>query len=530
MRVTDLTESVRVRIDHPEDLVWKYAGQGAVDAIAALKSIADGNCNLSIKWDGSIALIFGYINGQFILTDKTGFNNKQVNVKSPEALFDMLFNRAPNQAGRKEFAASISSLWNVLKRITPDTGCLYQADLLYSSRPDLVDGAYTFMPNKIKYTVDAESDTGLQIAKSDICIVLHSMIDPTDHSISPATAKCLDYNPAVLVLQANMPNSVQFAGVDDIAVNSAVLDDILDKDVLRSKKISDFGAQIGKFLAWRARQGIVDTTNLSDSFSSWVDFAKLSSQKKDSIHAYLDDNVDSVNAIWNHISDIIKMKTEIKHSIDMQCADTNGIDPTLHDVKSHEGYVATTDAATIKLVDRHKFMRRPTVVIYAGKFQPAHPGHAAAYKWLAEQYDTVLVATSNLAAPFDFAEKKRLLAAVGIPEHVIHQVTNPYKCHEITDDFDLNNVELVHTIASKDMTGDKPRFTYAKKKDGTDPYFLPYTMNRQQAAKHGYILVMPTFTFTVDGTEMQSATEVRNLIASTSKHNHTRILSQLYQR
>ena len=61
------------RIQHAEDIVFWEGSKGAVRALESLiKLERGGHENVTVKWDGSPAIIFGRDNnGSFILTDKS---------------------------------------------------------------------------------------------------------------------------------------------------------------------------------------------------------------------------------------------------------------------------------------------------------------------------------------------------------------------------------------------------------------------------------------------------------------------------
>ena len=65
------------RIDHAEDIIFDEGSRGAIRALEALKQMEQGgHKNVTVKWDGSPALVFGRNEaGEFILTDKSGFVN-----------------------------------------------------------------------------------------------------------------------------------------------------------------------------------------------------------------------------------------------------------------------------------------------------------------------------------------------------------------------------------------------------------------------------------------------------------------------
>ena len=85
------------RIQHAEDIVFWEGSKGAIRAIESLKSLEQGShTDVTIKWDGSPAIIFGRNEqGEFILTDKSGFDAKGYDGKSTSAkdLEKMLLNR-----------------------------------------------------------------------------------------------------------------------------------------------------------------------------------------------------------------------------------------------------------------------------------------------------------------------------------------------------------------------------------------------------------------------------------------------------
>jgi cytidyltransferase-like protein len=171
------------------------------------------------------------------------------------------------------------------------------------------------------------------------------------------------------------------------------------------------------------------------------------------------------------------------------------------------------------------------VVIYPGRFQPFHKGHAAVYKWLAKKFKNVFIATSNVVAPprspFTFNEKKRMIMHAGVPANAIVQVKNPYSATEITDRVDPNNTIAVLAVSEKDMSED-PRFQFKPKKDGSPSYYQRYGGEMQPLSKHGYIIVTPTFDFTVLGEPMRSATELRKDFASADHQTQAEIIKDLY--
>jgi len=173
-----------------------------------------------------------------------------------------------------------------------------------------------------------------------------------------------------------------------------------------------------------------------------------------------------------------------------------------------------------------------TVVIYSGRFSPPHIGHMKAFNLLRNEYDNVYIATSNHVNPpqnpFTFAEKRLLLIHAGVPKHAIIKVRDPYKCYEIMKNYDLTNTVLIFAVSGKDMK-QNPRFDFKAKKDGSPSYFQKLTADAPETAdKHGYIKVVPTYAFDINGELMNSASEIRATFAYASKQVQEQMIKDMY--
>jgi len=187
------------------------------------------------------------------------------------------------------------------------------------------------------------------------------------------------------------------------------------------------------------------------------------------------------------------------------------------------------------------------VIIYPGRFQPAHKNHAKAYNYLIQHfpYATVYVATSNSInpprSPFSFSEKKIMLEAAGIPSKAIIQTTNPYVAKEITKNHNPLTTKLIFAVGGKDMLADKPRFNFLPTKKG-NAYFKPLAniksitiddVNQLESFNsHGYVATVPTFKFNINivGNKIpiKGASEIRELYKTASELGKKDIISQLY--
>lgn len=132
------------------------------------------------------------------------------------------------------------------------------------------------------------------------------------------------------------------------------------------------------------------------------------------------------------------------------------------------------------------------VVLYPGRFQPFHLGHAAVFRDLQRQFgrDNVFIATSNKVelpkSPFNFSDKTVFMNAAGVPSDRIIEVTNPYKLPE--PQFNPANSIFIAVVGSPDRDRLRPD---TLKKDGSPGYFKTFeSLDKCTTAdKHGYVKV-----------------------------------------
>ena len=134
------------------------------------------------------------------------------------------------------------------------------------------------------------------------------------------------------------------------------------------------------------------------------------------------------------------------------------------------------------------------VVVYAGRFQPFHSGHAEVYKHLVGKFgkNNVFIGTSNKQGgprhPFNFKEKKEVMTKMfKIPSNKIVQIKNPYAPSEIIGKFPEKTTAFITVVGKKDAD----RLT----SPGYQKYFLPYKKNDIDTGykDKGYVYVSPSF-------------------------------------
>ena len=187
------------------------------------------------------------------------------------------------------------------------------------------------------------------------------------------------------------------------------------------------------------------------------------------------------------------------------------------------------------------------LVIYPGRFHIFHLGHKAVYDYLVKKYgDNVYIATSNIqtpgTSPFSYSDKVAMLTKMGVPSSHILQVANPYATTEYTQSSaDPENTVLIFAVGAKDQklvkdeSGkviQRPRFTFAPKKDGSPSAIqpLPDNLKKCQPMSTGvaYADVVPTQEFKVLGKSADSASAVRKLYIEGNDADRNQIITDLY--
>lgn len=179
-----------------------------------------------------------------------------------------------------------------------------------------------------------------------------------------------------------------------------------------------------------------------------------------------------------------------------------------------------------------------TLVVFPGRFQPAHLGHLSVYEYLCKKFgeESVYIATTDKTAPvtspFDFADKVEMWTKLGVPASKIVKVKSPYNPVEITTEVpDPENTALIMAISAKDMEGDNARIKFGTKKDGSPSYMQPYpgeSDKLEPMTKHAYVVTIPVTTFKVQGANANSATAIRAAYLAGNDNDRRNIIHDLY--
>ena len=339
-----------------------------------------GHKDVTIKWDGSPAVIFGRDEkGKFVFTDKSGFGAKGYagKTQSGDDLETMLLTRGKNAEksdSYKAFAANMKDVFDEYEKAVPKKHRGYfKGDLLYFNKPDLVSGAYRFKPNLVQYTVQADSDLGKRIAKSKSGIVIHRVVGP-DGTEGPLSHDDYSFEghevlilPPVTTQEAPQVDTTSIKNLSGIInKNGAAIDALLNKSTLQNMKVSDFS----NILYTYTNRCVDDNclTNLGKDFVQWLSGSKVSRIKQGKIIEYIKQNMKGIKALWQTVSGIMRVKDDIIGQLEQQPADVKA---SIGNKPGGEGYVLAHPGGDMKLVNRGNFSAANRAIKREGKTMKA---------------------------------------------------------------------------------------------------------------------------------------------------------------
>ena len=352
------------RIQHAEDIVFWEGSKGATRALQSLRNLDQGgHKQVTIKWDGSPAIIFGRdAGGEFILTDKSGFTAKGYDGRSKSAkeLEQMFLNRSGGKnrenPGYVKFAGNMKAIFDEYERATPkDYVGFFKGDLLYFTTPPVKENNYVFKPNIVEYAVDVNSDLGKKIGASKTGVVIHRQVQP-DGTETPLQDPGIFVSNDVLVvppITAERAPQVPHAALNKleqvIKKDAAAIDSLLDQNKLRQMQMSDFSNILYAYTNSKVDTGL---SGLGSDFGKWLETAKVSDKKKAKIAEYINDNTAGFSALWETVNTIMMAKDQVIADIDAQ---GGTVQQNIGGQAGGEGYVLAHPEGDIKLVPRSTF-------------------------------------------------------------------------------------------------------------------------------------------------------------------------------
>jgi len=353
--IQKLTEGAR--IDHPEDLVFSAGSAGASRALQALTEVPQKSDQLSIKWDGFPALVFGRnADGQLVVVDKHMFTKRDGSGRVTSLQQFMQYDERRG-ANRGDLYAKLKILWPALEQAVPrGVSGYYWGDLLWVGRLTPQQGQYVFKPNTVTYSIAAKSILGAQISKCVAGIAMHSFFSDFDAESQPLSGTGqLNTDSTVCFLTSQMPDRVSIREPAQL-VNTArravakygtAVDQLLDVTNLTQLKIKDLGALMQKYINARVRG---ETKSFTDWLPGVVSANKLNTLLGDD--GYLKQHKAGVEGVFSIFQSVMNLKDQLIVQLDSQ---QKTIGASVGGQSGGEGYVFQTSGGMIKLVNRAAF-------------------------------------------------------------------------------------------------------------------------------------------------------------------------------
>lgn len=357
--VTETAKPAVGRVDqHAEDMIFI---EGPSAALAALSKLEDMISNeqaegeITVKWDGSPAVIFGRNEtGQFVFTTASAFGAKGYNGKttSPEELQSNLLRN--NQSEEQQaFAGQMAQAFTDVERIVAkDFRGYFKADILYFSEPPLnKDGEFEFTPQIVTYNIPADSDIGKKIDNTSLGMAVHFMVD-FDGRKKPADFTAIDSKKSVFVSGpvsiVHMPkiDSAKIDRAKELILKHDTSIEAMFNSAAALKGMADFRNIIYRFV----NDQTPDFTNMVNRFAKYIESAThISNPKKAKILELLDQHQGAFQAMFEIVDAVMEVKDEI-------IADLDSVSPVKASIagygKGGEGYMKK-DA--FKMVPRKHF-------------------------------------------------------------------------------------------------------------------------------------------------------------------------------
>ena len=204
-------------------------------------------------------------------------------------------------------------------------------------------------------------------------------------------------------------------------------------------------------------------------------------------------------------------------------------------------------------------IERRLIVVYPGRFQPFHQGHATVFAELQAKFGrgNVFIATTPQVKideknPFNYSDKVTLMHAAGVTDNFIIQSTQPYDITAITQasGIDPNNTVLIFAVGEPDKdrlgvdqlytaltpTGRPSRIPPGKKVGDGKPYktFEKFSDCVTVSQGHAYVTIIPEVqkSISINGqkVDVSHGTALRNLWTQIRNDPNARkeFLTQLY--
>jgi hypothetical protein len=343
--IDTLFEAAPTRIPHPEDSIFD-GSQSAATYVRGLQEVIKNPGGVSIKWDGGIALFFGYNPaGEFFINDK--YMPDGYFAKSPKdwEIYDTTIKAS--KTARPDLYSKIALIWEGLKADVT-TPAVFKGDLMSVGQLKPQKGMFVFSPTTVEYHVPVQSSMGQLIAGKVGIVAVHQMNgSPWDGKTGLANTGNVAILSPTAGIKFKLDEPVQLVGQANSALKQygKLADEFLGG--LQSVAKTAIQKYFNHKITQQTNEEIVPWLQKNISAPQ---YKKLVGENED---GYLYTNAqgfEALRAVWNAI---YALKTNLAAQLEPQ---VQGFEQWTGGQKAGEGFVFNSrTAGMIKLVNRGVF-------------------------------------------------------------------------------------------------------------------------------------------------------------------------------
>lgn len=346
--------------NHLEDLVFFDGAAGVMRAADILEQFATSKEDLSIKWDGKLALYYGRDeNGVFGLSSVGGWRKDDPS-SDPQHIKNRIETSGKGEPWRKPMAAALTRIHPILEASVPaDFRGFVKGDVLFAApmtpKSRNKDGIL-FTPNQVTYIVDPTSDIGKRISQAEVGLALHVHYDTwgddsSGKTIDLAVVESLNTDKVVALGQTYVSKNptIDTSAVKQIRAIANKNGQAINSIVEGRKGLADMYNILYTYVNQMVKQGKVDTIS-TNGLLSWLPSSRVSQGKQARIQQMAQDEGAAMDAVFQAVTVIMAAKNNVIAQLDAASTD---IKATTNGNPGGEGYVSLKSKT--KLVPRHNW-------------------------------------------------------------------------------------------------------------------------------------------------------------------------------
>lgn len=328
------------RIPHPEDAIFISQAEAA-KYVQALESAIKNDSDISIKWDGGIALFFGTSpEGKFYINDK--YMPEGFYAYSPEDWERYDTQVKKSKKARPDLYKKIAMIWEGLREDVLDNG-VYKGDLMaVGSELEPQNGNFVLKPTTVVYSIPVNSELGKIIQGKVGVIVVHQRNGaPWDGKTGLANKG----NVAILPPKAGLSFKLKSpSGLVNGAKNAVNKEGKIAEQFLQGMDNTARSAIQTYF-----NKKITNQTN--EDLLPWLE-NNVSKKQYQILSTYIPENADGIKALEHVWNSIYALKENLVLQLENQ---VTGFNQVTGGEKGGEGFVVPSSVGLIKLVNRKLF-------------------------------------------------------------------------------------------------------------------------------------------------------------------------------